>query len=144
VLLKRLLGDRYFRAKPPKSAGREQYGKEFVESMLLSGQSFASRIATATAFTAASIAEGVKRFASGAQELIAAGGGVHNRALMTMLQANLPGIRVTTTAEFGIDPDAKEAVAFAILARRTWNHKPGNLPSATGARHPVILGSITH
>ena len=63
---------------------------------------------------------------------------------MSMLSSNLPGVRVTTTAEFGIDPDAKEAVAFAILAWRTWNHKPGNLPSATGARHPVALGSISH
>jgi anhydro-N-acetylmuramic acid kinase len=60
-----------------------------------------------------------------------------------MLGARLPQVRLTTTAEFGIDPDAKEAVAFAVLAWRTWRHQPGNLPSATGARHPVILGSIT-
>ena len=76
-------------------------------------------------------------------ELIASGGGVHNRQLMAQLTAFLPDTRITTTAEFGIDPDAKEAVAFAILAYRTWKHQTGNLPSATGARRPVILGKLT-
>jgi anhydro-N-acetylmuramic acid kinase len=63
---------------------------------------------------------------------------------MSQLCAFLPGCRVTTTAEFGIDPDAKEAIAFAVLAHRTWRRQTGNLPAATGARKAVILGKITH
>ncbi|MCU1330174.1 MAG: hypothetical protein JWN34_5544 [Bryobacterales bacterium] len=144
MLLSRLLRGRYFRTAPPKSAGREQYGAEFVSTLVESGTALPHLIATATAFTAASIAAAVERFAPNTEELIAAGGGVHNRTFMEMLATHLPSVRLTTTAEFGIDPDAKEAVAFAILAWRTWHRKPGNLPSATGARHPVVLGSITH
>jgi len=143
ALLNALLSDRYFQAKPPKTAGREQYGSEFVERLIASGAPLPDLIATATVFTAATIAEGVRRFAPGTAELIAAGGGVHNPQLMGQLAAFLPGVRVTTTAEFGIDPDAKEAIAFAILAYRTWRKQPGNLPSATGARRAVILGSVT-
>jgi anhydro-N-acetylmuramic acid kinase len=142
-LLDTLLQNRYFRAKPPKSAGREQYGVEFVERLLATGGLLENLIATATAFTAATIAIGVRRFAPRTQELIAAGGGVHNSQLMGQLAALLPEVRVTTTADFGIDPDAKEAVAFAILAYRTWRKEPGNLPSATGASRPVVLGSVT-
>jgi anhydro-N-acetylmuramic acid kinase len=100
-------------------------------------------IATATALTAATIAHAIHRHAPATKELIAAGGGVHNKTLMAQLAAFLPTARLATTAEFGIDPDAKEAVAFAILAYRTWRQRPGNLPSATGARRPVILGKIT-
>jgi anhydro-N-acetylmuramic acid kinase len=142
-LLDLLLRDRYFQAKPPKSAGREQYGSEFVDRLVAGGDSLEDLIATATAFTAASIAAGIHRFAPVTREVIAAGGGVHNRQLMGQLSAFLPEARVTTTAEFGIDPDAKEAVAFAVLAYRTWRKEPGNLPSATGARRTVVLGSVT-
>ena len=91
-------------------------------------------IATATALTAATIAVAVTRFAPKTQELIAAGGGTHNRQLMAQMAAFLPECQITTTADFGIDVDAKEAVAFAILAHRTWRRQTGNLPSATGAR----------
>jgi anhydro-N-acetylmuramic acid kinase len=142
-LLTSLLRDRYYKAKPPKTAGREQYGAEFVDKLVSTGLPLADLIATATALTAATIAEGITRFASGTQELIVAGGGVHNRQIMAQLAAFLPNARIATTAEFGIDPDAKEAIAFAILAYRTWKRQPGNLPSATGASHPVILGKIT-
>jgi anhydro-N-acetylmuramic acid kinase len=62
---------------------------------------------------------------------------------MVQIEAFLPACRVTTTAEFGVDPDAKEAIAFAVLAHRTWKHQAGNLPSATGARHGVVLGKVT-
>jgi anhydro-N-acetylmuramic acid kinase len=75
--------------------------------------------------------------------LIAAGGGTHNRQLMAQLAAFLPETQIKITSDFGIDVDAKEAVAFAILAHRTWRRQTGNLPSATGARRPVILGKIT-
>ena len=139
-LLKSLLRDRYYQTNPPKTAGREQYGMQFVERLLGSNLPMPDLIATATALTAATIAKAIP---PATQELIAAGGGVHNRQLMAQLAAFLPATRITTTAEFGIDPDAKEAIAFAILAYRTWKRRPGNLPSATGARHPVILGKLT-
>jgi anhydro-N-acetylmuramic acid kinase len=142
-LLDVLLNDKYYQAKPPKTAGREQYGAPFVQRLLTTGLPVEDLIATATAFTAATIAAGVKQFAPGTQEVIAAGGGTHNGQLMAQIAAFLPACRITTTAEFGIDPDAKEAIAFAILAHRTWKHQTGNLPSATGARRAVILGKVT-
>lgn len=144
ALLDDLLKNKYYRAKPPKTAGREQYGQDFVANLIQTGASAPDLIATATAFTAATIAIGVKTFAPETTVLIAAGGGVHNPQLMAQLAAFLPDIRITTSAEFGIDPDAKEAIAFAILAHRTWRRQPGNLPSATGARNEVVLGSITY
>jgi anhydro-N-acetylmuramic acid kinase len=142
-LLDSLLANSYFSAKPPKSVGREQYGRRFVDALTASGDSLEDLIATATAFTAASIAMGIRRFGRGAREIVAAGGGVHNPQIMGQLAALLPEIRVRTTEEFGIDPDAKEAIAFAVLAWRTWRGKTGNLPSATGARRAVVLGTIT-
>jgi len=143
-LLNSLLRGSYYKAKPPKTAGREQYGSGFVERLLAANLPPEDLIATATALTAATIAAGVIRFAPGTQEVIAAGGGTHNRQLMAQIAAFLPQCRITTTAEFGIDPDAKEAIAFAILAHRTWKHQTGNLPSATGARRAVILGKIAY
>jgi len=140
ALLDELLKDPYYKAKPPKTAGREQYGKDFVDRLIENNRAPEDLIATATALTAATIAIAIPL---DTHELIAAGGGTHNRQLMAQLQAFLPRLRITTTAEFGIDPDAKEAIAFAILAYQTWRNKPGNLPSATGARHPVILGKLT-
>ncbi|HKD07013.1 MAG TPA: anhydro-N-acetylmuramic acid kinase [Bryobacteraceae bacterium] len=142
-LLDWLLEDPYYSAKPPKTAGREQYGRDFVEQMLKTNLPLEDLVAIATALTAATIAQAVHRYAPATKEVIAAGGGVHNKTLMAQIAAFLPSARLTTTAEFGIDPDAKEAVAFAILAWRTWRRQPGNLPSATGARRPVILGKIT-
>lgn len=142
LILDSLLKDKYFTKKPPKSAGREQYGVEFLEK-LGNNLPIEDLIATATAFTAATIAQAIERFAPNTQEVIAAGGGVHNRQLMAQLAAFLPNARLTTTQEFGVDPDAKEAIAFAILAYRSWRRKSGNMPSATGARKPVVLGKLT-
>jgi anhydro-N-acetylmuramic acid kinase len=76
-------------------------------------------------------------------ELIVSGGGVHNPGIMAHLAALLPGLSISTSGDHGIDPDAKEAIAFAVLAWQTWHRKAGNLPSATGARRAVVLGSIT-
>lgn len=142
-LLDQLLASPYFTMPPPKSAGREQYGADFVDSLMATGQALPDLIATATAFTAASIALAIRRFAPGTREVIAAGGGIHNTVLMAQVAAFLPDCRVTTSAEFGIDPDAKEAVAFAILAWRTWKGRTGNLPGATGASQAVVLGRIS-
>jgi anhydro-N-acetylmuramic acid kinase len=138
-LLKELMADPYFRQKPPKSAGREQYGAEFVARLKKTGLAARDLVATVTVLTAATIAMQVR----GPAELIASGGGVHNPQIMAHLAAFLPGVAISTSADHGIDPDAKEAIAFAILAHETWRRKPSNLPSATGARHAVILGDIT-
>jgi anhydro-N-acetylmuramic acid kinase len=138
-LLDSLLADKYYKAKPPKTAGREQYGAAFVDRLVATGILLEDLIATATALTAATIAAAIPA----TTKVIASGGGTHNRQLMAQLAAFLPDSRLTTTAEFGIDPDAKEAIAFAILAHRTWHHRTGNLPAATGARRPVILGKVT-
>ncbi len=144
ALLDELAREPYFRKKPPKTTGREQYGADFVARMKASGESIPNLIATATAFTAVTIADAIQRFAPNPDDLIVAGGGVHNRQLMGTLHALLPSVRITTTEEFGIDPDAKEAVAFALLAYETWHHRPGNVPRSTGARRPVILGTVTY
>jgi anhydro-N-acetylmuramic acid kinase len=144
-LLEILLGRPYFRKKPPKTAGREDYGREFISELLNTGVPVDNLVATATAFTAASIAYGINRFVDWKlDEVIASGGGVHNSQLMAYLQGFLPGVRLLTSAEFGIDVDAKEAIAFAVLAYETWHRRPSNLPSATGAKHPVILGKVSY
>ncbi|MFN4179982.1 MAG: anhydro-N-acetylmuramic acid kinase, partial [Armatimonadota bacterium] len=104
-------------------------------------------IATLTAFTATSISDAIKRFVlpkiGKVDELVVSGGGANNPALMAMLKEQLPEVSIRRSDEFGINADAKEAVAFAILAHRTVMGLAGNLPSATGAKMPVILGSIT-
>jgi anhydro-N-acetylmuramic acid kinase len=139
-LLDKLLADRYYKQKPPKSAGREQYGADFIAS--LPELRLPDLIATATALTAATIAMGIN-LAGKPDEIIASGGGVHNRQLMGNLAALLPEAQISTTNDHGIDADAKEAIAFAVLAYRTFQGKSGNLPSATGAKHPAVLGKIT-
>ena len=133
-LLDRLLTDPYYRREPPKSCGREQYGAEFVRVTGID-------IATATELTARTIALALARYPA-TREVIVSGGGAHNRYLMERLAALLPA-RVTTTAEFGIGVDTKEAILFALLAYQTFQGRAGNLPSATGARKSVILGKIS-
>jgi anhydro-N-acetylmuramic acid kinase len=138
-LLDELLRDPYYRRKPPKSAGREQYGAEFVARLKATGLPLPDLIATATVLTAATIAIAAGR----PDELIASGGGVHNPEIMGHLAAFLPSVAISTSADHGVDADAKEAIAFAVLAHETLRGRPSNLPSATGARHAVVLGSIT-
>jgi anhydro-N-acetylmuramic acid kinase len=142
-LLDKLLRDPYYSARPPKTAGREQYGRLFIAMLEATEVPIPDLIATATVLTAATIAIGIRRFAPDTEEIIACGGGVHNAQLMVQIEAFLPECRITTTAGYGVHPDAREAIAFAVLAYRTWRHQPGNLPSATGARHAVLLGKVT-
>ena len=142
ALLKGMLGDRYFTLTPPKSAGREQYGAEFVTGLLATGVTLVDLIATATEFTARSIAEAIDGLAGTFHDVIVAGGGCHNKVLMRRLQALLPQMAVFNSKKAGIDPDSKEAVAFAVLAYQTRLGLNGNLPSATGACHAVILGKL--
>jgi anhydro-N-acetylmuramic acid kinase len=134
-LLARLLEDPYYAAPPPKTAGREQYGPEFVASTGID-------LATAAELTAETIARAIAAYR--ADEVIVSGGGAHNGYLMERLRALLPGPRLTTSAEFGMDVDAKEAVLFAVLAYETWNGRPSNLPSATGAHKAAVLGKLSH
>jgi anhydro-N-acetylmuramic acid kinase len=143
ALLDELLRDAYYRRKPPKSAGREQYGVEFIARLRKSGAPLVDLVTTATVLTAATIAGAVKAAVSGSADLIASGGGTHNPQIMAHLTGFLPGFNISTSTDHGIDVDAKEAVAFAVLAHQTWRRKPSNLPSATGAKQAVILGDVT-
>jgi anhydro-N-acetylmuramic acid kinase len=144
-LLDSLLRRAYFRQPPPKTAGREQYGRDFVRDLIRTEVPMIDLIATATALTPATIALGLKRFVKHAvDEVIVSGGGVRNRTMMAYMQAFLPDAKLRTSNEFGIDSDAKEAIAFAVLAHETWYRRPSNLPSATGARRPVILGKVSY
>lgn len=144
-LLDELLRDGYYREKPPKTAGREQYGAAFVARMKRSPARMEDLIATATVLTAASIAVGIRRFGPArVDDLIVSGGGAHNPQILGHLAALLPETSIATSTDFGVDVDAKEAIAFAVLAHETWRLRSSNLPSATGARRPVILGKITH
>jgi anhydro-N-acetylmuramic acid kinase len=145
-LLNKLLRDKYLRAKPPKTAGREQYGFEFASKLLDTELSTEDLIATATALTAESIALGIRNFVMPemrVDEIFVSGGGVHNPTLMGMLRKAMDTIPVLETSEAGLDVDAKEAVAFAVLAYETAHDRPSNVPQATGARRSVILGKVT-
>jgi anhydro-N-acetylmuramic acid kinase len=138
-MLEAMLGDPYFALAPPKTAGREQFGREFSSGLIATGIAVDELIATATEFTARSVAGAIRGFKK-IGEVIAAGGGVHNRQIMRRLRELLPDLTISTTASHGIDPDAKEAIAFAILAHEFVAGRPANLPSATGARHAAMLG----
>jgi len=141
ALLDRLLADPYYRRRPPKSAGREQYGAEFVARLQQTGLPPPDLIATATVLTAATVARAVAPYRPA--ELIVSGGGAHNPRILAHLAACLPGVAIATSADYGIHPDAKEAIAFAVLAYQTWRGRPSNVPAATGARRPVVLGHLT-
>lgn len=143
----------FFDRRPPKTAGREEFGREFVREFL--GRCRGARkedvIATATALTAASVGDAIERivlprFRGTKAEMIVSGGGTKNRTLMRMLATRLKplGVRIRTSAELGMPTEAKEAAAFAVLAYQTWQRRPSNLPSATGAKRPAILGKISY
>ena len=137
-LLEAMLSDPYFERKPPKTTGREQFGQQFVSGLLATGISLPDLIATATELTARSIAMVIP--GTGANEVIVSGGGLHNRWLMQRLRALLNYCDVKSSADFGIDPDAKEAIAFAVLAYEFTRGRTGNLPRVTGAGREVLLG----
>ncbi len=141
ALLKELMADRYYRRKPPKSAGREQYGTAFVERLRATGLPIEDLVTTATVLTAATISLAVRPF--GPADLIVSGGGVHNPQIMAHLAGFLPEATIAISTDYGINADAKEAIAFAVLAYETWRGRPSNLPSATGAGSAVVLGDVT-
>jgi anhydro-N-acetylmuramic acid kinase len=149
-LLAELTRHRYFRRRPPKSTGREEFGlplldriEERARDLGVTGDDL---VATVTALTARSIADAVTRYVvplGRVDQLIATGGGANNPALMKLLAAELPKIDVITAADTGVDGDALEAVAFAILGYQMLHGMPGNIPTVTGARSPAILGKLT-
>jgi anhydro-N-acetylmuramic acid kinase len=148
VLLSELLAQPYFRRPPPKSTGRELFSAAYAESVwakaAVRNLPPEDTIATLTALTAHSIARAYQDFLPQMpEEVIVSGGGANNQTLMTMLRAKLAPAIVRLSEEVGIPGDAKEALAFAILAYETWHGRPGNLPAATGASRAVILGQIT-
>jgi anhydro-N-acetylmuramic acid kinase len=153
--LKAALRHPFFRLPPPRTAGREQFGREFAAAFLADCRKTSRKpedaIATATAFTAESIARSYQQFVmphmkTRAVDYIVSGGGARNRTLMSMISNHLAplGCQVSGSADFGLPVEAKEAAAFALLAWQTWHHLPGNVPAATGAARPVILGQVTY
>jgi len=144
-LLKRLLRDKFFKLPPPKSTGRELFNLRWLERRLkrLDKRVIKKNVqATLCELSAVSISEAIQQYASEATSIIVCGGGVHNTALMFRLQCLLEHQQVRSSEDYGIDPDAMEAIGFAWLAQQTLAIKPGNLPSVTGATHPVVLGGI--
>ena len=144
-LLADVLEAPFFLAPPPKSTGREDFGTPFVEWMVGRGpRDPADLMATATAFTARSVADAIRRFVDPIPDrVIASGGGVHNPTLMRMLAEALGPIPLETTAGYGLDPAAKEASLFALLAHEWANGVRTGLPAVTGARQRAFQGSLT-
>jgi anhydro-N-acetylmuramic acid kinase len=150
-LLAQLLRDPYFKLKPPKSTGREYFGALYVKKILALGRRYKLKpndiLHTVTVFTAASIADALHRFVlpkHKMHQLIVSGGGAQNPLLVSQLAAFLPNVEVRSSLNFSVPTDAKEALAFAILAYETFHQRPSNIPTATGARGPAILGKISY
>src|SRR5438034_4137377 len=151
ALLDELMRDPYLKLAPPKSTGREYYGHAYVKKILTLGLRYRATpndlIRAATIFTTLSIVEALNRFVlrkTKINQLIVSGGGAHNPLILAQLSAALPGIEVVPSSRLGVPEDAKEAFAFALLAYETFHQRPANLPSATGARGPAILGKISY
>ncbi len=159
TIVSEMLRHKFFRRKPPKTAGREDFGREFVTAFLRRCGKARSEdiVATATALTARSIGEAVRSLLPQCQrngertgklfhDYIVSGGGAKNRTLMRLIEDELRpyGLRVRLSDDVGLPSDAKEAAAFALLAYQTWRHEPANVPSATGAARPAILGKISY
>jgi anhydro-N-acetylmuramic acid kinase len=146
-LLERMLEHPFLQKEPPKSTGREEFGGEYADWLMRAGEKLAFKdiMATVTAFTVETISRAIETHIDPlhpADRLIVSGGGVKNRALMKGLGERLPHLEILTSDQLGIPSDAKEAIGFAILANETIHCFPGNMPSATGASNPAILGKI--
>jgi anhydro-N-acetylmuramic acid kinase len=141
-LLKKLMKHKFLQKKPPKTTGREEFGRQFTKRFF-HGRNYADLAATATAFTAKSIADAYKRFLPGkVDEVILCGGGSRNPILVKMLKEYASPAQAIVMDDLGINADAKEAISFAILAAHTVMRIPNNVPSATGAKEAVVLGKI--
>jgi len=149
-MLEAYLEHPYFYEKPPKSTGREVFGAAFVALTLGEWGKQGDRIedvaATLTDFSALSIAGSIREYVQPhvpVDEVLVSGGGVHNATMMRRITEELDGVPVRPLDETGFSPDAKEALAFALLARETVCGRAGNIPAATGASGPVVLGNVT-
>ena len=143
ALLDAWLADPYFARQPPKSTGREAFGAPFVARYraALDALPIADAVRTLTELTIRSVAAAIRTHAPDAARTIVSGGGAHNSAILEGLRAALPGA-VEPSSGYGIDPDAKEAIAFALLGYETLRERPAGLPHVTGARRPRVLGAI--
>ncbi len=162
ALVDELMRDPYLKLRPPKSTGREYYGRAYFQKVLALGRKHRAKpndlIRAATVFTALSVVDALHRFVlpkTKVHQLIVSGGGASNPLIVAQLAAALadssPNFRSATrrievlpSSNFGVPEDAKEAYAFALLASETWHRRPSNLPSATGAHSPAILGKICY
>ena len=153
-VLEAALRNPYFQMEPPRTAGREQFGREYAAKFLADCRRRSEKpedaLATATALTAETIARSYKQFVKpkmkGAVDYVVSGGGARNHTLMAVLAQRLEplGCELAASEEFGLPAEAKEAAAFALLAWQTWHHLPGNVPAATGAARPAILGQVMY
>ena len=150
-LLTELLDDAYFRAPPPKSTGREHFGRVLLDRVAeglnpgTDEEAWCDLVATLTAFTARSIAEAYRSWVlpRGLDEIFLVGGGTNNPALVQAITRELAPVPVRDGGDLGVDPDAREALAFAFLAWAHLHQITGNIPSVTGAEAPRVLGSLT-
>jgi anhydro-N-acetylmuramic acid kinase len=151
ALVNELMKDPYLRLAPPKSTGREYYGRAYIKNLLSAGRRHhakpADMVRAATIFTALSVVDALHRFVlpeHKIHQLIVSGGGARNPLILAQLAAALPRIEIVPSAQLGVPEDAKEAFAFALMAYETFHQRPANLPSATGAQGPAILGKISY
>jgi len=151
ALINELMRDPYLKLAPPKSTGREYYGRTYLDKILALGRRHKAKpndlIRAATIFTALSIVDALNRFVlpkTKIQQLIVSGGGSHNPLILGQISAALPEIQIVPSSQLQVPEDAKEAFAFALLAYETFHQRPSNVPSATGARRPAILGKISY
>jgi anhydro-N-acetylmuramic acid kinase len=151
ALIDELMRDPYLKLAPPKSTGREYYGRTYLDKILALGRRHKAKpndlIRAATIFTALSIVDALNRFVlpkTKIHQLIVSGGGSHNPLILGQISAALPKIQIVPSSQLQVPEDAKEAFAFALLAYETFHQRPSNVPSATGARGPAILGKISY
>jgi len=151
ALLNELMRDPYLKLAPQKSTGREYYGAAYVKKLLaLAKRHYAKPndlIRAATLFTSLSIVDALNRFVlpkHKIRQLIVSGGGAQNPLILAQLSAALPNLEVLPSSDLNVPTDAKESLAFALLAYETFHQRPSNIPSATGARGPAILGKISY
>lgn len=142
ALLQALLDEPYLPSLPPKSCGRDLFNMDWLNRKLHGNEAAADVQATLLEFTTCAIADAIRRFCVGAQEIYLCGGGAHNDALVQHLRASLPDSRIQATNTLGLSADWLEAIAFAWLAQQAIQGQCANLPAVTGARHPCILGAI--
>jgi anhydro-N-acetylmuramic acid kinase len=151
ALMDALMHDPYLRVAPPKSTGREYYGRKYFQKVLALGRRYRAKpadlVRAATVFTALAVIDALNRFVlpkTKIDQLIVSGGGARNPLIVGQISAALPKIEVLPSSDLGVPIDSKEAFAFALLAYETFHRRSSNLPSATGADGPAILGKISY